>query len=104
MPQQIAWPLALTADGTTFTEVEQDSFAEIRGSGGMVAACMPGELPWDEEYGAPSTLATTDPELAAAELESAVSRHEPRGTWVAVGSGLDADRNLDLRLVLEDAL
>lgn len=104
MPQQLKWPLELSADGTQFIEVEQDSFAEIQGCGGMVAQCLPGELPWDAEYGAPSPLASTDPALAAAELEAAVTRHEPRGTWTAVGSGLTDDRTMSLRLTLEDAL
>jgi hypothetical protein len=104
MPQHPKWPPQLTPDGSRFIEVEQDSFDEIKGCGGMVAECLPGELPWDESYGAPSPLGEIDPVLAAAELAAAVTRGEPRGTWVADGDGLDVNRLMALRLILEDAL
>lgn len=104
MPDQILWPPRLSADGTQIVEVEQDSFDEILGCGGMVAECLPGELPWDDTYGAPSPLGATDPGLAAAELGAAVGRHEPRGVWSYDGDGLETDRLMNLRLTLEDAL
>lgn len=96
----LRWPLQLKADGT-LAEDPQDSLEEIKRAAGLIADTRVGQLPWAPQYGAPTALGSTNPDAAAAAIEAAVHRTDPRTAGLQVAAAGQDGRQTSFRLATE---
>lgn len=80
-PVHLEWPLRLVdqSDGSVgFATVEQHSPQEFLRGLALACEVRADELPWDDEFGIPDPIGTTDPDGTAMEIEAALGEIDPR--------------------------
>lgn len=84
---QLQWPFRINSQGTALAFVEQDTSIEVAQCVALLFTARPGDFTDDPEFGLPDPTFETDG-VSESELESVVSRWEPRAELNFTGEQL----------------